>query len=190
MDIDAIQNAAGSFLFFERDLSGDPRVNGVGIESLNIRCTDGVLHTIGVVFDELPTVRERANEEGLLTLSSLVFASGLGDELDTSSPLTLFGPTDLGIELGLQPGVIDMLVDPANLARLQQFVRAHTVAAPLSFGALIPGTTLTAVSGDSIEVTESFGDTTLNGTVQLTVRNVYASNGVLHVIDGVLDDGM
>ena len=190
VDADVLQNAGGSFLFFDRDAAADPTVNGAALESLNVRCSDGILQTLDVVFDELPTVRELASSEGLLTWSSLVFASGLGDEFDNSTPLTLFGPTDLAFELGLQPGVIDTLVDPANVARLQQFLRAHSVAAPLAYRALIPGTMLTAVSGDVIDVTQTLDDTTLNGTTQLTVRNVYAKNGVLHVIDGVLDDGM
>ncbi len=187
---DVVNNMAGSFLFFDRDTAGDPTVNGATLESLNIRCTDGIIQTLGVVFEELPTVRERAAEEGLLTLSSLIFAGGLTAELDDTLPITLFGPTDLAIEFGLQPGVIDSLVDPSNVVRLQQFLRAHAVAAPLAYSSLVPGTMLTAISGDTIDVTDSSGETTLNGSAQLTVRNVYAKNGVLHVIDGVLDDGM
>ncbi|MGK0484123.1 MAG: putative surface protein with fasciclin (FAS1) repeats, partial [Planctomycetota bacterium] len=76
-----------------------------------------------------------------------------------------------------------------NVLRLRMFVRAHMVQAPFSYRRLVPGTMLTAVSGDIIDVTESTGETTLNGTAGLTVRDVFASNGVLHVIDGVLDDG-
>ena len=190
VDIDTRINAASSFMFFDRDVDGDPTVNGVKFESLNIRCTDGILHTIGVVFEELPTVRQLAADEGLLTWSSLVFASGIGAELEGGTPVTLFGPTDLALEFGLQPGVIDNLVDPANVVRLQQFLRAHMVGAPLAYRTLVPGTTLNAASGDVIDVTEFMDDTTLNGTIQLTVRNVYGKNGVLHVIDGVLDDGM
>ena len=187
---DVLQNTAGSFLFFDRDTAADPTVNAAVFESLNIRCTDGVLQTIGVVFDELPTVRELASDQGLLTLSSLILAGDLEDELDNSAPLTLFAPTDFALEFGLQLGVIDSLVDPANIARLQQFLRAHAVPAPLAYRSLVPGTMLGAVSGDTIDVTESMGTTTLNGSTQLTVRNVFARNGVLHVIDGVLDDGM
>jgi uncharacterized surface protein with fasciclin (FAS1) repeats len=187
---DVLENMAATFLFFDRTAAGETTVNGALFEDSNIRCSDGIIHTIGAVFDELPTVRERAAEEGLLTMGSLIFAGGLTAELDDSAPLTLFAPTDLAIEFGLEPGVIDSLVDPSNLARLQKFLRAHAVPAPLAYGSLVPGTTLTAVSGDPIDVTESMGTTTLNGAVGLTVRDVFARNGVLHVIDGVLDDGM
>ena len=187
--MESSQNLGGSFLFWSRDAAGVPSANGTPFESVNVRCTDGVIHVIGTVFDELPTVSEQIAAQGLMTMGSLAFAGGLDGDLGTLSPLTVFGPTDLALEQGLQPGVIDTLVDPANLARLQTFVRAHMVAAPLAYRSLVPGTMLTAVSGDVIDVTESAGEATLNGSIGLTVRDIYASNGVLHVIDGVLDDG-
>ena len=183
------QNLDGSFLFFGRDGDGVPTINGLTLDYANLPCVDGVIHGLELVFAELPTVGEQINAQGLMTLGSLAFAGGLTGELNTLFPLTAFGPTDLALELGLQPGVIDMLVDPANVLRLRMFVRAHMVQAPFSYRRLVPGTMLTAVSGDIIDVTESTGETTLNGTAGLTVRDVFASNGVLHVIDGVLDDG-
>ncbi|WP_419190225.1 fasciclin domain-containing protein [Saltatorellus ferox] len=189
VDAESSLNLGGSFLFWNRDVDGVPTANGTAFESVNIRCTDGVIHVIGSVFAELPTVGEQMMAQGLMTLGSLAFAGGLEADFGTLSPLTVFGPSDLALELGLAPGVIDALVVPANLPRLQTFLRAHMVTAPIGYRSLVPGTMWTALSGDTIDVTELSGETTLNGSVGLAVRDVYASNGVLHVIDGVLDDG-
>ncbi|MEM8711670.1 MAG: fasciclin domain-containing protein [Planctomycetota bacterium] len=183
------ENLGGSYLFFGPNGDGAPSVNGTRLEAVNVRCTDGIVHVLPTLSEELPTVGELMAPQGLATLGSLMFAGGLTQDLDDLAPLTLFGPTNLALEFGLAPGVLDDLVDPANLPQLQAFLRTHMVTLPASYESLDPGTALTAISGESIQVTESFGQTTLNGAIQLSVRNVYARNGVLHVIDGVLDDG-
>ena len=189
-----VLNLADSYLFFDAVSGAAPTANDQELTRINLRCTDGTIHVTDSVFSELPTIdaiiQDSAAQNGIQTLSSLIFAGGLTSDLALTQPLTVFAPSDSGLANGLPAGTIDALVDPANIGRLQAFLRSHMVAEALSYPALTPGTMLTTVQGDTIDVTGTAGAITLDGMAPITVRNLYAKNGVLHVIEGVLDDGL
>ncbi|MEZ4869151.1 MAG: fasciclin domain-containing protein [Caldilineaceae bacterium] len=123
--------------------------------------------------------------DGLTTLAAAVDAAGLNDALNTAGPITLLAPTD-GAFAELPAGQLETLLnsEPAQLVRTLQY---HTILDSVTSADLAQlGTVLTA-TGDPVTVTVgSDGVITLNGAATVFMADIEASNGIIHVISGVL----
>ena len=117
------------------------------------------------------------------TLVAGVTAAGLGDVLTNAGPLTVFAPNNAAFDK-LPAGTLETLLKPENKAQLARIIKYH--AAPGSYtGAGIRGVMgIGQATGDKVKVTMKDGDTFINGAKIL--GTVKASNGWVHVIDGVL----
>ncbi|MCB0480187.1 MAG: fasciclin domain-containing protein [Flavobacteriales bacterium] len=117
------------------------------------------------------------------TLVAAVQAAELEDVLVNAGPFTVFAPTNAAFD-ALPPGTVEDLVKPENKATLANIIKYH--AAPGKYtGANIKGVMMIGqATGDKVVVEEKDGATYVNGAKIL--GTVEASNGVVHVIDGVL----
>ena len=117
------------------------------------------------------------------TLVAAVQAAGLEDVLANAGPLTVFAPTNAAFDK-LPEGVVADLLKPENKATLANIITYH--AAPGTYkGDMISRITgIGQATGDKVVVEIVDGETFINGAKILAT--VYASNGVVHVIDGVL----
>ena len=123
------------------------------------------------------------------TLVAAVKAADLVETLSGDGPFTVFAPTNAAFE-ALPDGTLDTLLDPANKDQLAGILTYHVVAgkvmaADLSDGQeveTVQGGTLTVgIDGDKVTLTDENG-----ATVNVTDTDIEASNGVIHVIDGVV----
>jgi len=115
-------------------------------------------------------------------------SAGLVDELQGDGPLTVFAPTDDAFaaaleELGLTQE--ELLADTENLRSILLY---HVVdgAVPASDVVELDGEEVETLNGATVTVGVMGSDVTLNDTVNVVATDVEASNGVIHVIDGVL----
>ena len=117
------------------------------------------------------------------TLAAAVAAAGLQDVLTNAGPLTVFAPTNDAFA-ALPEGVVDDLLKPENKEKLAHIITFH--AAPGNYDANnIKGVMgIGQATGDKVDVQTKDGVTTVNGAKVL--GTVKASNGIVHVIDGVL----
>ena len=117
-------------------------------------------------------------------LVGAVEIAGLVDALSGEGPFTVFAPPD-DVLAALPPEMIDSLMaDPDALAALLQY---HVVAGDVLAADLADGDTLTTLHGAEIAVTvDDEGNVFLNDAAQVVEADIMASNGVIHVIDGVL----
>ncbi len=117
------------------------------------------------------------------TLVAAVQAAELEDVLTNAGPLTVFAPTNEAFEK-LPEGTLDDLLKPENKAVLANIITYH--AAPGSYDANnIRGVMgIGQATGDKVKVEVKEGVTYVNGAKVL--GTVKASNGIVHVIDGVL----
>lgn len=117
------------------------------------------------------------------TLVAGVKAAGLEDVLTNAGPLTVFAPTNAAFDK-LPAGTLDNLLKPENKAILANIITFH--AAPGNYGPdNIKGVMgIGQATGDKVTVTVKDGETFVNGAKVL--GSVKASNGWVHVIDGVL----
>ena len=117
------------------------------------------------------------------TLEAAVIAAGLADDLSGAGPFTVFAPTDAAFA-ALPAGTIDaLLADPTSA--LAQILLYHVVGAQALSTDLVSDVYITTLNGDSVYVNLNANGVFIN-SAQVTVADLLADNGVVHVIDAVL----
>lgn len=141
-------------------------------------------------------VENAMNSKDHTTLVAAVKAAGLVETLQGPGPFTVFAPTNAAFDK-LPPGTVDTLVKPENKEKLTKILTYHVVAGDYSAAKLAEmakanggKAELTTVQGEKITVTEKMGawwvKDAKGGKAKITIADVDQSNGVIHVIDGVL----
>ncbi|MBF25528.1 MAG: hypothetical protein CMP49_03300 [Flavobacteriales bacterium] len=120
------------------------------------------------------------------TLEAAVIAAELADDLSGDGPFTVFAPTDAAFD-ALPAGTVEsLLVDPtgdlANIL-LHHVYSGSALSTDLSDGMMIP-----TLFGTELEVTFT-SDGVMIDNAMVTVADITADNGVVHVIDAVLIPG-
>ncbi len=115
-------------------------------------------------------------------LETAVLASGLNVPLSGPGPMTVFAPTDAAFD-ALPAGTLDAVL--ADNALLTAILTYHV--APLSALStdLSDGMQVFTLNGATVTVTIN-GDGVFINDAQVTVADIVADNGVVHVIDAVL----
>ena len=135
-------------------------------------------------------------DKNLATMSKSVKAAGLETEITKKGPFTVFAPTNEAFDM-LPKGTVDNLLKPENKATLTKILTYHVVAGNWDSKALAEkikagnGTAeLTTVSGGKLWASMKGNKIVLKdemgGWATITIKNVYQSNGVIHVIDHVV----
>ena len=142
-------------------------------------------------------VETAVGNNDFVTLVAAVKAAGLVDTLSGDGPFTVFAPTNEAFAK-LPKGTVESLLKPENKATLQKILTTHVVAGKVDASTLVGlikkghgYKNVTTVSGDVItaRVTHSgrvyiFDES--GGVSNVVTADVLTSNGVIHVIDGVL----
>jgi phosphate binding protein len=116
------------------------------------------------------------------TLLAAVEAAGLTDALTGEGPLTVFAPTDDAFA-ALPAGVVDyLLANPDLLATVLQY---HVVSGSVMAADVMGMTEAETLAGAPLAIAASDMGVTVDG-VNVTATDIAATNGVIHVIDGVL----
>ncbi len=132
-----------------------------------------------------PTVAEAAAASTeLTTLTSALTAAGLVSTLNGTGPFTVFAPVNSAFA-ALPADVVQRLLDAGNREILTKLLTFHVVPGRITAAQLQDGQTLTTVEGTTLPVTVANGVVTVGGA-RVTTADVTASNGVVHLIDGVL----
>ncbi len=117
------------------------------------------------------------------TLAAAVKAAGLADVLANPGPLTVFAPNNAAFEK-LPAGTVEELLKPENKAKLARIITFHAAAGTYKAADLKNGETISMATGNNVSIEVKDGVTYVNGAQVL--GTVEASNGMVHVIDGVL----
>ncbi len=117
------------------------------------------------------------------TLVAAVKAAGLVETLQGKGPFTVFAPTDAAFAK-LPAGTVESLLKPENKEKLVAILTYHVVAGKVMAADVKSGMVKT-VNGKELDVKVSDGKVTVDGA-KVTMADVAASNGVIHVIDTVL----
>lgn len=136
------------------------------------------------------------NSKDHTTLVAAVKAAGLVDTLKGPGPFTVFAPTNAAFA-ALPAGTVDTLLKPENKAKLTSVLTYHVVPGKWDAAAVskmikdgggmasiktVAGGTLVAkAAGGKVTLTDEMG-----GVANVTIADVYQSNGVIHVVDKVL----
>lgn len=119
------------------------------------------------------------------TLVTAVQKAELVDALSNAGPFTVFAPTNAAFDK-LPKEALEDLLKPENKAKLQDILQYHVYVGNLGTALMQDGQTLNQVNGGNIQIQKAAdGTITVNGTAKI-IASVQASNGWVHVIDGVL----
>lgn len=130
------------------------------------------------------TIPEVAEEAGTFnTLLAAVEAAGLSETLSGPGPFTVFAPTDDAFAEIPQAQLDAILADQELLTAILTY---HVIAGEVPASEVVGLTSATTVQGEDISITVEGSSVILNDTVNVTATDVDASNGIIHVIDGVL----
>jgi transforming growth factor-beta-induced protein len=120
----------------------------------------------------------------LSTLTSALTQAGLAATLDGAGPFTVFAPVN-GAFTALPAGVVTNLLASGNAAILTKLLGYHVVSGRFPAASLTNGQVLTTVEGTQLTVSIASGVVKVGGAT-VTTPDISASNGVVHLIDGVL----
>jgi uncharacterized surface protein with fasciclin (FAS1) repeats len=142
-------------------------------------------------------IQNAVNSKDHTTLVAAVKAAGLVKTLEGKGPFTVFAPTNAAFDK-LPDGTVASLLKPENKTQLTNVLTYHVVAGDYSAEKLakkakanggkldlktVEGEHIT-IEGDNMGgwwVVDGKGD-----KAKITIADVNQSNGVIHVIDGVL----
>lgn len=118
------------------------------------------------------------------TLVTVVKAAGLVDVLKSKGPFTVFAPTDAAFAK-LPKGTLASLLKPDNKEKLKAILTYHVLSGKV-LSADIKGKALNpkTVQGATVAVDGNYGVKVNDARV--TVADIAATNGVIHVIDTVI----
>ena len=129
-------------------------------------------------------VENAAGSADHTTLVAAVTAAGLAETLSGTGPFTVFAPTNEAFAK-VPKATLDNLMKPAMKADLAKILTFHVVPGALMAADLKDGQELTTVQGQKLKVTVKDGSVMIGGAT-VTIADVVSSNGVTHVINGVL----
>ena len=188
LDGQTLTTLAGDALQVLVDSSGI-HIDGALIIAMDSMASNGVVHGIDAVL--IPEVVEQdtttvwdliAGRTELSSLTQELQLAGLDNDLENAGPFTVFAPTDAAFA-ALLPGVLDSLnADPTG--DLANVLLYHIVAGTYGTTDFVNGF-LSTRQGGLLQIQIS-GSMVLINDVALTVTDLVATNGVVHVLDAVL----
>ncbi len=141
-------------------------------------------------------IENAVNSKDHTTLVAAVKAAGLVETLQGAGPFMVFAPTNAAFAK-LPAGTVETLLKPENKAQLVKILTSHVVGKAVMSSAIakmvadengthpvktLSGAMLMAqMAGGKLTLTDESG-----GTATVTIADVVQSNGVIHVVDGVL----
>lgn len=125
-----------------------------------------------------------AENGSFTTLVAAVKAAGLVETLKGDGPFTVFAPTDEAFA-ALPEGTVDMLLKPENKDKLVAVLTYHVVPGKIMATEVMKLNSAETVQGEAVMIAIDDGNVMINNA-KVTIPDVEASNGVIHVIDKVL----
>jgi len=141
-------------------------------------------------------IENAVNSKDHTTLVAAVKAAGLVETLSGKGPFTVFAPTNAAFDK-LPKGTVETVLKPENKKMLQGILTYHVVAGQYNsndiakaiktgggkaeFKTVQGGKLVAMMDGKKLVLKDEKGM-----TVTVTIADVNQSNGVIHVVDGVL----
>jgi uncharacterized surface protein with fasciclin (FAS1) repeats len=166
----------------------------------DIEASNGIIHVIDAVILPPSMVAEAESEEMMAsksiaeiavedgrftTLVAALEAAGLVETLSGEGEFTVFAPVDDAFAALPEGTVESLLQDPQGA--LSNVLLYHVVDGTVKADDVVGLDAAPSLQGENITVAvDGDGQVFLNGTVKVLVTDIVASNGIIHVIDGVL----
>tara|TARA_S200000501_G_scaffold364525_1_gene396847 strand:- start:587 stop:1498 length:912 start_codon:yes stop_codon:yes gene_type:complete len=150
--------------------------------SVGLHAQNGMVGQITVLPATNTVVDIIVGSEDHNTLETAVIAAGLVDALSGEGPFTVFAPTDDAFD-ALPEGTLDAVL--ADMDLLTSILTHHVASGSVMSTDLSDGMMVTTLNGTELMVSINDNGVMIDNAM-VTVANIMADNGVVHVIDAVL----
>ena len=169
-------------------VNGTVLVNDATVITADVVSSNGVIHVIDKVLlppadelEDIPTVASSTGVHGVLV--DAVIQAGLLATLSGEGPYTVFAPTDQAFtDAGISLSDFDGEEGAAALANVLAY---HVTTGSVLSGDLSDGQMVTMLNQQQVRIGVTSAGVLINDAT-VTLADVAASNGVIHVIDKVL----
>jgi len=135
---------------------------------------------------ELPTLVDvLGSSPDFSTLVSAIGAADLTETLSGPASYTIFAPTNEAFA-AMDPALLEDLMKPENKDKLVTVLSYHVLPGRISSSELAGKSEAMASLNNKDMLIDGTGDTLMVNTSTVTMGDIEASNGVIHVIDTVL----
>ena len=163
--------------------NGDVFINDAKVIVADIITDNGVVHVIDAVLLPKTTVVDIINNsEEHFVLSSILSLTGLDDALSGNGPFTVFAPTDDAFEAIPEDVLAAIVADESILTSILTY---HAIGAKAFSSQLSDGQEIVTLNGAKVKITIN-NDGVFVNDAKVTVVDLVADNGVVHVINAVL----
>jgi uncharacterized surface protein with fasciclin (FAS1) repeats len=165
-------------------------------DSMSVTNSKNVMVGGAAMYPNKNIIENAVNSKDHTTLVAAVKAAGLVDTLSGKGPFTVFAPTNAAFSK-LPAGTVDSLLKPENKTKLNNILTFHVISGKLSASDLMDKikagngqTKIKTVEGEDLVFKLDNGKITVIDTkgsvANISIADVFQSNGVIHVIDAVL----
>lgn len=154
------------------------------VSQADVNFTGGVIHVIDrfLVLPEIPS--DTLTTAGLSSLRGALNATGLTEAVDTTPDVTIFAPSNEAFRN------IGSALANASVEDITSILTYHVVNGTVGYSSgLKNGTVLTTLNGANLTITIGEEGRVFVNNARVTIADVLVANGVVHVIDEVLNPG-
>ena len=167
--------------------NGNVYIDNAMVTVADIIADNGVVHVIdAVLLPPTPATNSVydivSNSNDHTTLETAINACGLDGTLSGPGPFTLFAPTDAAFN-ALPAGTVAALLN--DIPTLTDILKHHVLGDSVMSTMLSNGMMATTLLGTDVTVSITNGNVYIDNAM-VTVADIIADNGVVHVIDAVL----
>jgi uncharacterized surface protein with fasciclin (FAS1) repeats len=162
-------------VFFTGNLSNST------VTTANVNFTGGVIHIIDNVLTIPGAVSDIATAAGLTSVRGALVSANLVDTVNTTPDVTVFAPTNDAFK-NIGSALPNLSADD-----LTKILTYHVIAGTVGYStSLANGTSIATVNGANVTITVGDDGIFVNNA-KVVVADVLVANGVVHVIDEVLN---
>ncbi|KAJ4322800.1 hypothetical protein N0V94_002180 [Neodidymelliopsis sp. IMI 364377] len=168
--------SGGNVTFFSGLLSNS------SVSQADVNFTGGVIHVIDRFLVLPEVVSDTLTTANLTSLRGALNATNLLEAVDTTPDVTIFAPSSQAIQ------DIGSALTNLSTEDISNILTYHVVNGTVGYSSgLENGTTLTTLNGQNLTITIGEGGRIFVNNARVTVADVLVANGVVHVIDEVLN---
>jgi len=164
------------------DVSDGIKVDDANIIETDIRTSNGRIHVIDKVLMPKNIVETAVGAGIFNTLVTAVQEAGLVEVLSGPGPFTVFAPTDAAFAKVPASVLNEILADKEQLTQVLTY---HVVPGKLMAGDVLAMDKIKTVQGNEITVNYDCSGVMVDNALVINT-DIVTSNGVIHVIDGVI----
>ncbi|KAI9806446.1 MAG: hypothetical protein M1833_003633 [Piccolia ochrophora] len=150
------------------------------VTQADVNFTGGVIHIVDSVLVPPQNVSTTAVAANLTSLAGALTAADLVSTVDSTPDLTIFAPNNEAFQR------IGSALGDLSTEDLVSILQYHVVAGTVGYSSDLSNTTLQTLGGGEVTITVAGESVFVNGAKVVT-PDVLVANGVVHVIDNVLN---